>query len=94
MTASSAGSIAAVPLAKVLLQPRSLFVISDSIYTSHLHGITAQATDTGDVVNAELARVDKTWEAERGVRTSLTFRRANKVIKGTFSLGPNGIRRS
>lgn len=115
--------IAAVPLAHILLLPRSLFILSSSLYTSHLHGITGRVVDdlasltpTGGgrdpnkdpevedkpqdtgrrsigqavIANAELvgdattldALRDGSWRAERGERVSLTFRHANKVVKG------------
>jgi alkylated DNA repair protein alkB family protein 6 len=94
--------IAATPLAHMLILPRSLLVLSSSLYTSHLHGIRAQTKDVvhqgegvggskGDlIVNADLlgnaeitdALRDGSWTGDRGVRTSLTFRTADKVLKG------------
>ncbi|OXB37217.1 hypothetical protein J007_03024 [Cryptococcus neoformans] len=99
---NSARPVAAVPLAHLLLLPRSLLILSSSLYTSHLHAIAAKTQDSvkaggaddGDVVavaNAELLgdpavmeslRDGGVWVKERGVRTSLTFRHAQKVIKG------------
>ena len=40
-----ASPIAAIPLAHLLLLPRSLLIISSSLYTSHLHGIAARTED-------------------------------------------------
>jgi alkylated DNA repair protein alkB family protein 6 len=93
--------IAATPLAHVLVMPRSLLVLSSSLYTSHLHGIRAKKTDQvhdgsrengeGDkIVNGELigsaevvdALREGSWSGERGVRTSLTFRASEKVLRG------------
>ena len=37
--------IAAIPLAHLLLLPRSLLILSSSLYASHLHGIVARADD-------------------------------------------------
>ncbi|WVQ84112.1 hypothetical protein IAT38_006257 [Cryptococcus sp. DSM 104549] len=102
--------IAAVPLAHLLLLPRSLLVLSSTLYASHLHAITARTEDVvqsstaapgenhgdGDaggvtVANEALlgnaAVVDTLWETgswskARGVRTSLTFRHAERVVKG------------
>ncbi|KAJ9112293.1 hypothetical protein QFC19_000712 [Naganishia cerealis] len=38
-------AIAAVPLARVFLEPRSLFIMTGSLYQSHLHGISFSETD-------------------------------------------------
>jgi len=40
-----AKTIAAIPLAHLLLLPRSLLILSSSLYTSHLHGICARIED-------------------------------------------------
>ena len=40
-----ASPIAAIPLAHLLLLPRSLLIVSSSLYTSHLHGIAARSED-------------------------------------------------
>lgn len=42
---SGARAVAAVPLGHVLLLPRSLFVLSASLYADHLHGIAARDED-------------------------------------------------
>jgi len=111
--------VAAVPLGHVLLLPRSLFVITRSLYESHLHGIAERSADRvvaklgGEeeqpqgpppvvVANAALlkrpdiqAAIESTgWTAERETRVSLTFRRANKVLKGgAFALVGGKLRR-
>jgi alkylated DNA repair protein alkB family protein 6 len=101
-------SIAAVPLANLLLLPRSLLILSSSLYLSHLHGITPrledrvstvsrtleEGADVLGIANADLlgdqavsAGVESLagWQGSRGVRTSLTFRHAEKVLKsGAF----------
>jgi hypothetical protein len=60
-----------------------LLVISSSIYSSHLHGIAPRPHDTADgSANRGLTGVEEGFSAERGVRTSLTFRRAEKVVRG------------
>lgn len=41
----SGRAIAAVPLGHVLLERRSLFVLSGALYQSHLHGIAARKED-------------------------------------------------
>ncbi|TXT08690.1 hypothetical protein VHUM_02818 [Vanrija humicola] len=103
-------AIAAVPLGHVLLMPRSLFVLTGSAYTAHLHGIAERSADwvvrdesvQKDTVDADGAppvvvanagllgdpkvqaaiQSDAGWTAERGTRVSLTFRHAEKVLKG------------
>lgn len=154
--AESGRSIAAVPLGHVLLMPRSLFILSGSLYSSHLHGIEARERDsfiappraeeagadeqtgtegvgepveaagattpaTGDgasagggalppstakakaeasvVANASLLGLDAlprdAFTYERGTRVSLTFRHANKVLKGgAFAMAAGGLRRA
>lgn len=118
----AARPIAAIPLAHILLQPRSLLVLADTLYQTHLHGITGRTEDllgNGEgrekVVNADLAGIRSTvaenasasnperseeedveweWTGHRGARTSLTFRRAKKVLKGgAFKMGPGGMMR-
>ncbi|OCF37488.1 hypothetical protein I316_00612 [Kwoniella heveanensis BCC8398] len=106
--------IAAIPLAHLLVMPRSLLILSSSLYTSHLHAIIprtkdvvypasqAQANGPNGVhevqESAEGVRISNAdllgdaevvdairngrWEGERGTRMSLTFRHAEKVLKG------------
>ncbi|XP_059142156.1 alpha-ketoglutarate-dependent dioxygenase alkB homolog 6-like [Physella acuta] len=73
-------------LLSVLLEPRSLFLVRDDMYTSYLHGISER---TSDVVSKELANFDsisfKEGDVlERGTRVSLTIRYVPKVIKTKF----------
>jgi alkylated DNA repair protein alkB family protein 6 len=42
---SSGKAIAAVPLARLYLEPRSLLILSSSLYASHLHGISETTRD-------------------------------------------------
>lgn len=107
MTASPGRPVAAVPLAQLLLLPRSLLILSSSLYASHLHGIAERTVDRikkipGGVVNADLvgeAEVmdslkDGTWEKERGERISMTFRHAEKVVKGgALGMALNAMKR-
>ncbi|ODO03187.1 hypothetical protein I350_06032 [Cryptococcus amylolentus CBS 6273] len=94
--------VAAVPLAHLLLLPRSLLIISASLYVSHLHAIGEKNEDAvrgrgtaseNEVVIANAALLGEanivdhleqghTWIRARGTRTSLTFRRALRVVKG------------
>ncbi|BEJ10637.1 hypothetical protein CspHIS471_0100590 [Cutaneotrichosporon sp. HIS471] len=125
-------AIAAVPLGHVLLMPRSLFILTGSLYGSHLHGIASRERDSfiapvreteasaadpaaeGDalppstdkakadadvIANAHLLGLDAlprdAFTYERGTRVSLTFRHANKVLKGgAFGLAAGGLRRA
>jgi alkylated DNA repair protein alkB family protein 6 len=109
--------IAAIPLANLLLMPRSLLILSSSLYTSHLHAIAARTSDVvidrgaadrrddevvvanqpliGDSSVLDKIREEGRWIGERGTRTSLTFRHAEKVLKGkAFAMATNGLRRS
>jgi len=108
--------IAAIPLAHLLLLPRSLLILSSSLYASHLHGIAAKSADVvlsspasspdaegvfianidllGDPVIIDSLRDTGRWRGERGTRTSLTFRHAEKVMKGgAFTKAAAGLRR-
>ncbi|WWC87057.1 uncharacterized protein L201_001942 [Kwoniella dendrophila CBS 6074] len=104
-------TIAAITLAHLLLLPRSLLILSSSLYTSHLHSISSREKDViisnppisppqdeqeskiegVQIANTELIgdsdiidklRTEGKWIGERGTRISLTFRRAEKVLKG------------
>lgn len=108
MTATEGRTIAAVPLAHLLLQPRSLLILSSSLYASHLHGIEGRRTDdikdiegglaNGDLVGDALVKDairDGKWKEDRGERISLTFRHVEKVVKGgAFSLALGALRRT
>jgi alkylated DNA repair protein alkB family protein 6 len=107
MIAEPGRTVAAVPLAQLLLLPRSLLILSSSLCASHLHGIAEREVDEikdipGGVANMDLvgdAEVldglrDGTWSRERGERISLTFRHANKVVKGgALGMAMNAMRR-
>lgn len=108
-----------MPLARIYLEPRSLLILSSSLYASHLHGIsettkdiltapTSDATsqDSEDAPNAsvpvanlglldpaiqEIIARDGRYVSERGTRVSLTFRKVERVMKG--SLGGGGLGR-
>jgi alkylated DNA repair protein alkB family protein 6 len=81
--------IAAIPLAHILLEPRSLLVITSSLYTSHLHGIQPLEADIiGGADGVEIANrallgqsVEDGAVLQRSTRTSLTFRAAERVLK-------------
>jgi alkylated DNA repair protein alkB family protein 6 len=107
MIATPGRTVAAVPLAQLLLLPRSLLILSSSLYASHLHGIAERKIDRikdipGGIANTELvgeaevmdALKDGTWEMERGERISLTFRHAEKVVKGgALGMALNAMKR-
>jgi alkylated DNA repair protein alkB family protein 6 len=115
-TDGQARPIAAIPLAHLLLLPRSLLILSSSLYTSHLHGISARTEDVirsvpalpdaevvaianadllGDATIIDSLRDKGSWNGVRGTRTSLTFRQAEKVLKGgAFSMALGGLKRS
>jgi alkylated DNA repair protein alkB family protein 6 len=95
MIAEPGRTVAAIPLAQLLLLPRSLLILSSSLYASHLHGIAERSVDdikeiSGGVANMELIGDSEVldglragdWREERGERISLTFRHAEKVVKG------------
>jgi alkylated DNA repair protein alkB family protein 6 len=102
---TSGQPIAAISLAHLLLLPRSLLIISSSLYSSHLHGIDRRPEDcvltvdgeAGNEVNGvqianasllgdsgiqDAIRSTGKWVGRRGIRTSLTFRHVNKVLRG------------
>ena len=69
------------PRFSVLLQPRSLFLVADALYTG-LHGIAERTTDVLDekVVNLHACKeVVVGQQLERGVRVSLTIRNVPKA---------------
>lgn len=122
-------AIAAVPLARVFLEPRSLFIMTGSLYQSHLHGISFSDTDIltsssvhrsgedsastkeeGDVQpsptsasasfvpvanlpllgNPEILKTiekEGSYRSERNTRVSLTFRKVERVMKGSLGMG-------
>nr|XP_019008654.1 uncharacterized protein I206_06336 [Kwoniella pini CBS 10737]OCF47435.1 hypothetical protein I206_06336 [Kwoniella pini CBS 10737] len=108
----SGKTIAAIPLAHLLLMPRSLLILKSSLYTSHLHSISSKEEDTivhrtlsdsvsedrivkanggveianmellGDAEVIDSLKNTGEWTAKRDTRISLTFRQAEKVLKG------------
>ncbi len=76
------------PLFSLVLQPRSLLVFKDDLYTHYLHSIAFRDTDLLDdkVINLELAGLQKGIEIKREERLSLTIRVVQKVLKNTLRL--------
>ncbi|CAI2351478.1 unnamed protein product [Caenorhabditis sp. 36 PRJEB53466] len=72
----------------MLLEPRSLFVMTDKAYTTMLHGIAERETDLiepSKVFNCPEELANK--RIERDTRISVTVRNVEKVSKlGVFDL--------
>ncbi len=76
--------------ASVLLQPRSLILVMDEMYTKYLHGIAERTEDviTDKVANTEECRVSSGDILNRATtRVSLTIRHVPKVLKTKLFLG-------
>lgn len=58
--ASSGRTIAAVPLARIYLAPRSLLIMSSSLYTTHLHGISPTTADILTTTSSGTPKSEKT----------------------------------
>ncbi|NP_001088709.1 alpha-ketoglutarate-dependent dioxygenase alkB homolog 6 isoform X1 [Xenopus laevis] len=73
----------------LLLEPRSLLVVREELYTSYLHGICPRTSDTLSPMVANLG--NSTAHAgdtlQRGTRVSLTIRFVPKVLKTSLLLG-------
>ncbi|KAF1758045.1 hypothetical protein GCK72_014503 [Caenorhabditis remanei] len=66
----------------MLLEPRSLFIMTDHAYTTMLHGIAERETDLvepGKVFNCTEELANK--RLERDTRISITVRNVEKVSK-------------
>jgi alkylated DNA repair protein alkB family protein 6 len=72
-------------ITSILLEPRSLVVLTEDLYIKYLHGIEARTSDpcTTDICNlGKCAKVLSIGSAlERQTRVSLTIRHVPKVIK-------------
>ncbi|XP_044170529.1 alpha-ketoglutarate-dependent dioxygenase alkB homolog 6-like [Acropora millepora] len=73
----------------VLLEPRSLFLLTGDLYHNYLHGI---AERTNDVISERVANLEYCKSAiadtlERATRISLTIRNVPKILKFKLSLG-------
>uniref|UniRef100_A0A8D0H389 AlkB homolog 6 n=1 Tax=Sphenodon punctatus TaxID=8508 RepID=A0A8D0H389_SPHPU len=73
----------------LLLQPRSLLVVREEMYTRYLHGIRPVASDTvtEKVANRGACGVELGDTLPRGTRVSLTIRHVPKVLKTAVLLG-------
>ncbi|XP_790566.4 alpha-ketoglutarate-dependent dioxygenase alkB homolog 6 [Strongylocentrotus purpuratus] len=77
------------PFLSLLLEPYSLLILQDSMYTGHLHGI---AERTADVTASTVANLSATGyrveqEIERTCRVSLTIRYFPKTLKLKLQFG-------
>ena len=74
----------------LLLEPRSLFLLTEDLYHNYLHGI---AERTYDVVTDKVANLDACNNAtlgdilQRNTRISLTIRNVPKILKFKINLG-------
>ncbi|XP_055638812.1 alpha-ketoglutarate-dependent dioxygenase alkB homolog 6 [Toxorhynchites rutilus septentrionalis] len=78
------------PVAKLLVQPRSLLVLKDDLYHKYLHSIAEFTEDTIDESIANLTSEDVNVRLgdimERGTRISLTIRHVPKTSKVKIKL--------
>lgn len=76
------------PIFSIVLQPRSLLVFKDDLYSDYMHGIAFREEDVVDekVVNAKEAGVELGTVIKREHRISLTIRVVNKVLKNVIKL--------
>lgn len=88
------GVLESTPTWRILQEPRSLLITTDSLYTDYLHGIADVAEDVGlspaSIVNWSLlgdASVFADGRNARGIRTSLTYRDVMEVSKAGSKLG-------
>ncbi|POR33487.1 Alpha-ketoglutarate-dependent dioxygenase alkB-like protein 6 [Tolypocladium paradoxum] len=83
------GALDPTPVWRILQEPRSLLITTESLYTDYLHGIADIDEDVdlsadGGVVNWGLLRSPDAYadgRNVRGTRTSLTYRDVLKVSK-------------
>ena len=70
-------------IGSVLLEPRSLFLMRDQMYTDYLHGIKEQKSDvvTESFLNIDRCTANIGDNLERGTRISFTIRFVPKVLK-------------
>ncbi|KFD65464.1 hypothetical protein M514_03858 [Trichuris suis] len=72
-------------IGSLLLEPCSLFVMKDELYTDHLHGIENRCTDTVDEKVKNKALCSEQYShgcvLERGKRISLTIRNIPRVVR-------------
>ncbi len=75
--------------ASILLEPRSLVLVRDDMYTKYLHGIADREEDVihEKVVNLASTSAKLGDTLKRTTRVSLTIRNVHKVLKTQIRLG-------
>jgi len=73
----------------LLLEPRSLLLLTDDLYKNYLHGIDTVTNDTIDssVQNIHLCKAKLGETLTRSTRVSLTIRYVPKVLKAKLLFG-------
>ncbi|CAK7274111.1 hypothetical protein SEPCBS119000_006002 [Sporothrix epigloea] len=91
---NDSGTLHPEPVARILQEPRSLLIITDTMYTDFLHGIADIEQDVGltasTVANWDLLRSKELFvsgQNPRQTRVSLTYRDVIKVSKLGNKLG-------
>ncbi|KAG7154185.1 Alpha-ketoglutarate-dependent dioxygenase alkB 6-like [Homarus americanus] len=76
-------------IGSLLLEPRSLLIIQEDLYTTYLHGISQVTQDTvsQDMFNFEECKPKLGEVLTRETRISLTIRHVPKVLKTKLMLG-------
>lgn len=73
----------------VLLEPRSLFLLTEDLYHNYLHGIAERTYDviTDKVANLDTCNAELGDTLQRTTRISLTIRNVPKTLKLKLNLG-------
>ena len=73
----------------VLLEPRSLFLLTEDLYHNYLHGIAERTCDvvTEKVANLDACNATLGETLQRETRISLTIRNVPKILKFKINLG-------
>ena len=73
----------------VLLEPRSLFLLTEDLYHNYLHGIAERTCDivTDKVANLDACKAKLGETLQRTTRISLTIRNVPKTLKFKINLG-------
>ncbi|KAK7080644.1 Alpha-ketoglutarate-dependent dioxygenase alkB 6 [Halocaridina rubra] len=76
-------------IGSLLLEPRSLLILQDNMYTSFLHGISQVTEDsiTDNIFNIDRCEAQVGDTLVRGTRVSLTIRHVPKVLKANMIFG-------
>lgn len=71
----------------VLLEPKSLFLLTEDLYHNHLHGIAERTCDvTEKVANLDACNAALADTLQRTTRISLTIRKVPKILKFKLNL--------